>query len=200
TDREIGVRDSEAAAYRRDDIEVLESKREKVIAEEPHTDITGRQRWVRTVKRPLLNEDGAATHVLGVSHDITLHKQAEASLQRARAAAEAANRAKSKFLASMSHEIRTPLNGIIGLSELCLDTDLSREQREYIETVKMSADGLLNVIDDILDFSKIEAGQLELDSAPFDIRDTIYAALKTLALRAHQKNLELVCDVEPAVP
>lgn len=200
TDADVGSSEQEAAAYHRDDLEVMDSRREKVVQEEPHTDIAGRLLWMHTVKRPLLGPEGTSTHVLGVSNDVTVHKQVEATLQKARAAAEAANQAKSEFLANMSHEIRTPLNGIIGMSELCLDTGLSREQREYIETVQLSADGLLNVINDILDFSKIEAGKLALDSSEFDIRQTIDTALKMLALRAHQKRLELACDICPDVP
>jgi PAS domain S-box-containing protein len=148
----------------------------------------------------LIFEDGKPAGVQGIARDITERKRVELERQKAREAAEAANRAKSEFLANMSHEIRTPLNGVLGMTELALNTRLNEEQREYLTLVKTSGEALLTVINDILDFSKIEAGRLDINPIDFELRDSLGDILKTLSLRAHEKGLELALHVAPDVP
>jgi two-component system sensor histidine kinase/response regulator len=189
-----------ASAYYRDEQNVIRTKQPLFNREEQAFDAHGNKIWVLTTKVPLYDKNGQVTGIAGVGRDITHLKKTQEEMQKAREAAEAASRAKSEFLANMGHEIRTPLNGVMGMTDLALDTELTPEQREYLETVKMSGDSLLTVINDILDFSKIEAGKIDLEAIDFNLGESLESTLKTLALRADEKGLELLCEVAPEVP
>ncbi len=190
----------EARKFEDQDREVLNSGRFLEINEQEVATQLGGVRILHSKKVPIIDENGRATHLVGISEDITELKLAEKNLISAREAAEHASRAKSSFLANMSHEIRTPMNGVLGMTELALNTDLTSEQREYLEAVKISAESLLRLINDILDFSKIEAGKFELVEMDFSLRDSIANAMMAVSLQAHSKGLELAYHIPPNMP
>ncbi|HEV3120049.1 MAG TPA: PAS domain S-box protein [Gemmataceae bacterium] len=160
----------------------------------------GSYRWVLSRGVTVRDATGKPIRMAGSRIDITEMKRAEKELRQAKDTAEAANRAKDEFLANVSHEIRTPMNAILGMTELALDTPLTEDQRQCLRTVKSAADNLLGIINDLLDFSKIEAGKLELDLGDFSLRAAVVDTVRALAVRAHTKGLELVCQVQPDVP
>lgn len=156
--------------------------------------VDGKVCWVNAIGKIERSQDGRARRMIGIVQDISDRKNYEAELTKAKEEAEAASVAKSLFLASMSHEIRTPMNGVIGMTDLVLDTELTPEQRDYIHTIKVSADSLLIIINDILDSSKIEAGKMDLENLSFDLSLALNEVIKPFGVQAEKKGLELIMD------
>jgi two-component system, sensor histidine kinase and response regulator len=160
----------------------------------------GEYRWFRLRGTPMSESNGAVTRLSGSMQDVTEAHDARDELVRATAAAQAANNAKSEFLANVSHEIRTPMNGVIGMTRLLLETPLDSTQRDFAETIRASADSLMSIINDLLDFSKIEAGRLDIESLEMDVPANVEEVGSVMAFQAAAKNLELIVDVHPDVP
>jgi PAS domain S-box-containing protein len=158
------------------------------------------KRWFLARVSPIYSPDGSCRTVCMTSRDITTRKKDEDELRAAKEAAEAASEAKSEFLANVSHEFRTPMNGILGMTDLVLDSEVTSEQREYLEMVKTSADSLLRLLNDILDFSKVDAGKMELAPVEFRFAASLEEILKVLTFRANQKGLELLWHSDPGIP
>src|ERR1019366_5951301 len=165
-----------------------------------HYSKSGRKYYLHLEVQLVLNQAGHVENYIAIENDITSRVETESQLRRAKAEADAASRAKSEFLASMSHEIRTPMNGVIGMTSILMETPLTGEQRDFVNTIRTSGEALLTIINDILDFSKIESGKMELEKAPFELALCVEEALDLFAPTAAAKRLEIGYHVEPDVP
>jgi PAS domain S-box-containing protein len=199
TDADIFT-ETHAASARRDELQIIHTGKPLVDLVERETWPDHDDTWCLSTKMPLRDDNGQIIGTFGISRDITELKRYEEELRQARDEANEANRAKSDFLANMSHEIRTPMNAIIGMSELLAQTRLDARQQDYVKLVQTSAESLLQLLNEILDFSKIESRKLQLESIPFSLRELVGRAAQTLAVRAAEKNVELVCRVAPDLP
>lgn len=188
-----------ASKYKRDDAAVRDSGQVLECIEQ-FVDDKQMEHFLQVFKAPLFNARREVVGTQGVFWDVTEQEQAKRELRDAKEAAEEASRAKGQFVANMSHEIRTPLHGVMGMTELLRETQLTPQQSEYVGLISGSADALLTVINDVLDFSRIEAGKLALDVRPFHFRESLHQMLRLLALRAEDRGLELACRIAPNVP
>ncbi|KAF0128441.1 MAG: multi-sensor hybrid histidine kinase [Bacteroidetes bacterium] len=161
---------------------------------------SGEALWIKSKAYVDKDENGNPVSLYGVSQDITITKRLQKDLETAREAAEAATKAKSDFLANMSHEIRTPMNAIIGMTHLVQKTKLDDKQLDYVSKISRSANALLGIINDILDFSKIEAGKLKIENIDFELQEVLDGVTDLVLQKAHQKNLEFLIRIDPAVP
>ena len=205
-DRDFFTADHTAVASK-DEMELMRTGKPIINKIERVSRPDGWKMWVLATKVPIRDADGKITGLIGISRDVTEMKKIQEELElknkeldKALAKAEAATQAKSEFLANMSHEIRTPLNAVIGMTGLLLDTNLTAEQQEYVETIRSGGDALLAVINDILDFSKIEAGKIDLEHVPFDLQECVEECLDFQASKALQKGLDLAYLLEPGTP
>ncbi|HVT72896.1 MAG TPA: response regulator [Lacunisphaera sp.] len=190
--------DGDAGAV--DRIAAAIERREPVTIDVVQLASEDRRFHVRLDVQPVLSDEGVVENFIAMETDITARVATEQSLRQAKADADAASRAKSEFLASMSHEIRTPMNGVIGMTSLMLETELTAEQRDYINTIRTSGDALLSIINEILDFSKIESGKMEMENHPFELTQCLEEAIDIFAQQAAIKDIELAYHIDPEVP
>ena len=189
-----------AAEYRADEEGLLRSGQPLVNKDEPHRDVNGNRMDILTTKVPITDGQGKIVGLVGITHDITEIKRAEEGMQQAKAAAEAANVAKSQFLANMSHELRTPMNAILGMIDVALPKAIDPTVQDCLQTAKGSADLLLTLLNDLLDSARIESGKLELESAPFSLRRMLDQITRVLSVRASEKGLCFYCRMPDGTP
>src|SRR5581483_8818653 len=187
-----------AESYRREDAEVMATGGSKRI-EEHHVTSNGEDTLIETIKTALRGADGRVAGTVGIARDITARVQAEAD-RKAREVAEAANQAKSTFLANVSHEIRTPMNAILGMTALALRGSLEPRQRNYLQKAHASAELLLQILNDLLDFAKIEAGRVDVESIPFSLDDVLNNVVSILSVKTEAAGLELLLALPPKLP
>lgn len=200
TERDFNQVEEDVAAYLEADRKVLAHKEPLFIPEEHFLSVYGEDLYLQTIKVPLIDEDGEARRVLGVSTDITSRKRAEQSMLESKNAAEEANRAKSEFLANMSHEIRTPMNAILGFTDILGGMVVDPKQKEFLDSIHSSGKSLLNLINDILDLSKVEAGKLELEAEPLELAGFLKEVAMIFSQKVLEKSLAWKLELDPKMP